>query len=345
MIGDAFERADSAEARRLITRYAKIEPTSPRTLGSELSFTLAWGGADAKRQAVAALDTAGAGALSRVWLDLVGTREFWQEELLVSRAMLSERLPLDVRQRGALNAVGVLVARGRVKEAREALLATPAVDTGRASRDLLLWSLVGYLDRSSVEPALSALAGEPSPLRHLLIGAHALAAGNQAEVGRQLGALDSLGPLGIKKFETGEWVDPRAVAEALRAYVDHRKGDRSDAIRRLQAALPGIAGNCPGEGCSVHGLLRFQVAKWLLESGEAAKAEPYFKSVDDRVAYFFLPAPLYLGKIYEALGDMAEARRQYELFARDWEDCDPELRPLLDDATQSLARLKGVKKL
>ena len=195
-----------------------------------------------------------------------------------------------------------------------------------------------------MEPAVSALASEPSPLRRLLIGLHALAKRDQAEVGRQLGALDSLPPLG-REFETGEWVDPHAAAEALRAYVDDRKGDRIDAIRRLEAALPGIAGGCPAEGCSVHGLLRFQLARWLLESGEAARAEPYLKSLDHRSSYFMFPVSLYLGKTYEALGNMEEARRQYELFARDWQDCDPELRPLLDDARQSLARLKAVEKL
>jgi tetratricopeptide (TPR) repeat protein len=232
-----------------------------------------------------------------------------------------------------------------VKEAREALLAAPAVDTARASRDLLVWSLVGYLDRSSLEAAVGAVAAEPSPLRRLLIGAHALANGDQAEVGRQLGALDSLAPLGARQFETGEWVDPRAAAEALRAYVDDGKGDRADAIRRLEAALPGIAGSCPMEGCSVHGLLRFQLARWLLESGQAARAEPYFRSLDHRSSYFMFPTSLYLGKTYEALGNMEESRRQYERFARDWQDCDPELRPFLEDARQALGRLQGVKKL
>jgi tetratricopeptide (TPR) repeat protein/TolB-like protein len=345
LIGDAFQRADSAEARGLIARYAKIEPTSPETLGSELSLALTWGDAETRKEAVAALDTAGRAELSRVWLDLLSAGDFWQEILTVSRAMQAERLPLDLRQRGALNAASVLTARGRMKEAREALLTAPAVDLVRASRDILTWSLVGMVDRSSAESAVTTLASEPSPLRRLLLGAHALAAGNQAEVGRQLGALDSLAPLGLKRFETGEWVDPRAAAEALRAYVEDGKGDRSGAIRRLEAALAGIGGGCPGDGCAVHALLRFQLGRWLLENGDAARAEPYFKSLDDRASYFFLPTALYLGKTYEELGNLAEARRQYELFVRDWQDCDPELRPLLDDARQSIARLKEVKKL
>ena len=67
--------------------------------------------------------------------------------------------------------------------------------------------------------------------------------------------------------------------------------------------------------------------------------------MDNRSSYFFLPVSLYLGKTYEALGNLAEARREYELFARDWQDCDPELRPLLEEARQALGRLQGVKKL
>jgi tetratricopeptide (TPR) repeat protein len=213
-------------------------------------------------------------------------------------------------------------------------------------RDLLvLWSQIDYVDASSADPAARALATEPSALDRLLLGAHALALGNRTDVRQQLESLDSLAAAGPQYLATGDPVDARAVAEALRAVASERDGNRSDAIRRLEAALPGIPGECPGEGCPVHGVLRFQLGRWLLDEGQPARAEPYFASLTRRRSYGFLPVSLYLGKAYEALGNLDDARREYEMFAQDWQDCDPELRPLLDDAKQSLARMKEVRKL
>ena len=279
-----------------------------------------------------------------MWLDFWLARDFWQEHLLSSRALLFERHPLISRKHAQYGILRADISRGKLREAREAVLSIPGEEPYgvAASRVLLTWSLVGYLD-ASVQRAADALAVNPSPVDRLLIGARAADEGAWQEVERQRAALDSLARAGTTPPETEEPLDPRAVSGALEAYADGRRGDHSGAIRELESALPGIPGTCNGEGCYVHAALRYLLGRWLLEEGDAQRAERYLESTDRNP--FFTPALLYLGKTHEALGDVDAARLDYERFVRYWQDCDPELRPLLDEAKQALARLEGVKKL
>jgi len=46
-------------------------------------------------------------------------------------------------------------------------------------------------------------------------------------------------------------------------------------------------------------------------------------------------------QILERRGDRARAIDHYNRFLVLWEKCDPELRPLLDEATRGLSRLGG----
>jgi tetratricopeptide (TPR) repeat protein len=54
---------------------------------------------------------------------------------------------------------------------------------------------------------------------------------------------------------------------------------------------------------------------------------------------------LELGRVYEQLDDLDEARRHYARVVRDLEDADPALRPLAEEARGALRRLQGLKRL
>ena len=47
------------------------------------------------------------------------------------------------------------------------------------------------------------------------------------------------------------------------------------------------------------------------------------------------------GEIYENLGEMDKAVENYRRFIEYWKDCDPELRPMVEDAQARLALLQG----
>ena len=50
-------------------------------------------------------------------------------------------------------------------------------------------------------------------------------------------------------------------------------------------------------------------------------------------------AKYYLGKVSEELGDLEDARWAFEDFVIAWQDADPELQPMVEEARQALARL------
>jgi tetratricopeptide (TPR) repeat protein len=54
---------------------------------------------------------------------------------------------------------------------------------------------------------------------------------------------------------------------------------------------------------------------------------------------YLAPAHLRQAEIHERRGDRAEAIADYRRFVELWSECDPELRPLVDDARRHLARL------
>ena len=56
---------------------------------------------------------------------------------------------------------------------------------------------------------------------------------------------------------------------------------------------------------------------------------------------FRAPSELGLAEVSEALGDTVEARRHYDQFLRLWRDCDPDLRPFVEEAEQRLAELSA----
>jgi hypothetical protein len=61
---------------------------------------------------------------------------------------------------------------------------------------------------------------------------------------------------------------------------------------------------------------------------------------DDRFPIYLAPAHLREGEIYEKLGRPAQAADHYARFIELWKDCDPELRPTMEEARRRLARLR-----
>jgi tetratricopeptide (TPR) repeat protein len=51
-----------------------------------------------------------------------------------------------------------------------------------------------------------------------------------------------------------------------------------------------------------------------------------------------------LGSVYEALEEYDKARESYEYFVHYWQDADPELQPMVEEARQAIIRLKGLRR-
>src|SRR5207237_2031904 len=92
-----------------------------------------------------------------------------------------------------------------------------------------------------------------------------------------------------------------------------------------------------------HAHERYMRAELLRASGRGADAVGWYESLGEgrQDMLFLVPSQLRLGNIFEAAGDASRARIAYANVARLWLDADPELRPLVAEATAGLERLRG----
>jgi tetratricopeptide (TPR) repeat protein len=136
----------------------------------------------------------------------------------------------------------------------------------------------------------------------------------------------------------------RETAAAIRARVAWSLGRRDEALAEiLQARRPVRFDLLHPSPFHAQADERFALAGWLEESGRHEEALPWYASflrgsVHDLV--YAAPALLREGAIYERLREIPCARERYGRFAAAWRDCDPELRPLLEEARAGIERLE-----
>jgi tetratricopeptide (TPR) repeat protein len=141
----------------------------------------------------------------------------------------------------------------------------------------------------------------------------------------------------------------RALAQSVRADVALESGSVEDAAR----ALEGVTGEVPLELVSVplyatvrefaqeHARhLRVIVLTTQQKHAEALRwIDASFQRAPSEIAY---AAPMHLqrAEIYERLGERKRAAEHYRRFVALWRDCDPALRPRVEEAKRRLAELE-----
>jgi hypothetical protein len=63
-----------------------------------------------------------------------------------------------------------------------------------------------------------------------------------------------------------------------------------------------------------------------------------YRGIADQLFHSGAPAHLRLAEIYEGQGEREKAAEHYARFAELWKDCDPELRPLVEEARRRMAK-------
>jgi tetratricopeptide (TPR) repeat protein len=190
---------------------------------------------------------------------------------------------------------------------------------------------------SNVLPTFLALTLEVRPhIRQYLLGRLSARLGDYDLALQHAGLLEEM--------EAPEEAGSLAVdlAQSIRAHVSWYRGRPADALAALEAAPRAVRFSRrwfppfytePQE--------RFLRAEALAELGRYDDALRWFDSIGRRPAGAPLVAPSYLRKaeIYERLGDSENAELYYNRFIELWQDCDPELRPMVEAAEQALERL------
>ena len=119
-----------------------------------------------------------------------------------------------------------------------------------------------------------------------------------------------------------------------------------DALKLLNEAVAHCPGENPEAWPRLNGLYLYSLASACLETGDVDNALKNFEKIalltysrneqGDLYARSFYS----LGKIYEQKGLKSKAAENYEKFISLRKDCEPRLRPLVEDARKRLAGLK-----
>jgi serine/threonine-protein kinase len=345
---DAFDRLDSAEVSRLVRSLRQIDPTSDKSIGLGLAYSLAWGDSSARSLARAALDTASTLAILTAKHATDVTPDLWEPALLAAQALATQpRHPMINRAQGEWGASWAYLTRGRTRESlaadrRGGALAgdSPAEQVRYNHGWALYMALAGSPDTARGRAAYEFLKRQPDSLSSEGgIGLYAALTGDWTQVARSIRLADSSASARTQRGDTLRGRAYAQVARLLRAFQAERRGDRRAVLRELgrREAFVFKASNVMEEP-----LLRFQAARRLYDSGELAEARRHFESFDNSWApVMYAVNQFYLGRIAEELDQPMLAREHYARTVRWWKDCDPELRPLREQAREALRRLTG----
>ena len=345
LIEDAFLRLDSVDARRLIDGYVALGGTA--ACSDRVSWDLVWGTPEARRRALAVLDTVH--LLECVQAPLAAPLQAL-DRVAGHYSGLTDTAASAGRRRFALwRLLQVHLPAGRVAAARQALARMAAEPDGGAGTGAARWTVMlhlsGFPDPASARRAARVLAEAGGPTDLFWVGALAVEDGRRDDAAAVRRALARQ----ARRYAAGGappgdeiHAYAAAYAAALEAWGALRAGELGrlsafeTALARLPPLLPVGADMLMNE--QPQQFLRFRVGKLLYDAGRTRDAERYFRTFQPYEYFYTSPAELYLGRIAEAHGRPEDAAAHYGRFVRWWRYADEPLRPQWEEARRALVR-------
>lgn len=193
--------------------------------------------------------------------------------------------------------------------------------------------------------------------QNYLLGRLSTRLGNNADALRHAGQMESRSPLLDGPDSAQSRAMARDLALAVRADVAWRSGRRAEALSLLERwrpeqwwmAKPTVTKPDPEDLGSVlqghaYSYERWMRADLLASLGRPREAMNWYAALGFLVGEdmsYLAPSRLRMGELYERLGEREQAIEQYVRFVKLWRDCDPELRPLVKDVRERIARLRA----
>ncbi|HET6639728.1 MAG TPA: adenylate/guanylate cyclase domain-containing protein [Gemmatimonadota bacterium] len=326
---------DSARARAFTDSLAILAPQSEYVARARLAWQIAYADSAAAEPAWAALDT-----MSTVSPFGMFGAQLWGRRFLPAQERLAEiqgRRATGVNW-GPVMAAWARLGRGRMRAAIEAI-EDPDIRPHWAPYAAYWFTVQGIpLPPDVMDRALAAGAVDSTDASSLfLAAAWALDHDRSAESGALVRRMEALGAgqLGAGDSTLAEFTD--AMVDALDGYRDLHAGRREEALRKLKAARPRIAGQW-GEWI-VNMTIGWWTAELLVEMDRPAEAVPYYESITNTPI-----AQLELGKAYERLGQREKALAAYEEFVNAFDQPDPEVLALAEEGRQGVIRMRGLRR-
>jgi tetratricopeptide (TPR) repeat protein len=129
-------------------------------------------------------------------------------------------------------------------------------------------------------------------------------------------------------------------ARTVRAEVSRARGQLHNALAVFDSVgqwtheRSELATNSP---FYAHEYRRFARAGVLFQLGRYQEALRAYRSIADELFHSGAPAHNRLAQIYQLLGERQQAARHYARFVELWKNCDPELRPIVDEARRQIS--------
>jgi tetratricopeptide (TPR) repeat protein len=324
---DAFARGDSAARARILA-------DARRSDGPGALFAAQWIaqylGDLATAEQVAHFATA---PRQRPGVRAAGHRVLAQLELAGGRWRAAAAEFTSAERLGAADSV----REGHALAATLPFLAVPRADLEEMRAEIERWVPGSEVPQRNL-PLTAAL--RPG-LRLYMLGLLSSRLGADADALGYAGELE-----GLQVAEAGTVI--RSWAQTVRATIAARRGRLAEGV----AALGSVRGEIPLELVDQppysEEQARYLRAELLYQLGRYDEARRWFETslqtsfphTGNEVIYL-APSHLRLAEIYEHLGEREKAADHYSRFIGLWKNCDPELRPLVEEARSRLAAVLG----
>jgi serine/threonine-protein kinase len=345
VIGNALRtEPDSARVAELVNRYEQLAPRTPTALEFRIAEAIAFGDEATQASTIAALDTVSA-EVSPAFIAHANLSHphFLDEGTEVLRASRNRPSQYEARA-GARSLVLNLISRGQLSAALEASEHS-LVGEDRRSGLLYLAHAAGYpLPIERLGQVLESAPGDDAGVRERFsCGAWALERSRPEVFRESLTALRSVAERSLAEGDSVAARQAEGAAEGLGGFLAWREGRAPEASELLDSARLKTAGGFTPS--SVNRVVRWWEAKRALEAGQLERAARFFLSLSHGEAFASDPlATLELGRVQEKLGRYDKARENYELLVLAWQDADPELQPMVEEARQAIIRLQGLQR-
>jgi serine/threonine-protein kinase len=283
----------------------------------------------------------------------------------VARLMTEPSRPATWRARGYRIVAELELARGRHREAGEAIAQAERLVAAYGLRSRALMILTPFLEVSQVELASlrSAIAGQiaestrDSTWQHYLLGLLSARLEDSVAALHHAAQLESRSSALGGKGSAEASAMARDLALTVRADVVWRSGHLSEAIALLDQGRP-IRWRTPPADVAVpepvdpvSPILTLSYERWahaelLAGLGQTRQAINWYAGLGMESGEdmgYLAPSRLRIAQMYERLGERGQAVENYARFVELWKNCDPELQWLVEDARRRLARLTGAR--
>ncbi len=346
----------------LVRRILDLSPTGEWAVEARALRSFATGDVREQRQVIAELRTAVEGRVWNIARYLAIAAHSLEGADQVLDLLTESTRPAEVRAFGHLALAHLQLARGRAHAAAKQLDRAASLDPLPALEQRALLATVPFLPAQSaylvalrdtvsrIGPSREPVSLETSHLANLhdvvqgelrafLAAGLGLRLGDTASARRYLGDLEAPGRTQARATVAAD------AAGSIRAQLAKLAGRATEAGRNLEEVLRlearvGLIGGSPFYS---QGLERFLYGGILADQSRSQEAMTWYDSFSSNSIFdliYLAPSHLERGRIAERMGLPKVAVSHYEQVVALWLDCDPELRPVPDEARVRLAALR-----